>query len=302
MKERKRWFKRREPPNVWNNKFHFRRWFKEHVFGPGGLFKAILRVASAKQIISIIAAVLLACYGIAAIYNKSGDFNISIDHPMEEAGFLLSDTPDFDTSYVSLVGDPIEGITNININDIDPNVTKINGSHNGRNYIAYTFYLKNGSATDSQYQYEIKVRHSTKNTENAVWVMCFENDVMRLYAKANQNGSPECQYSSHEFPFIDAAFDQEYMQSTITNENRGNLTQDIIDYHKFSNLNGVYQLKTLPFVSDNVICRQTGIQIAQNEVHKFTVVVWIEGEDPECVNDILGGTIELALQFYYVKD
>ncbi len=35
------------------------------------------------------------------------------------------------------------------------------------------------------------------------------------------------------------------------------------------------------------------------EMDKYTVVIWLEGEDPECVNDILGGTIELILRIKY---
>jgi len=35
------------------------------------------------------------------------------------------------------------------------------------------------------------------------------------------------------------------------------------------------------------------------EVDKFTVVIWLEGEDPECMNDILGGTIEMMMKLRY---
>ena len=40
-------------------------------------------------------------------------------------------------------------------------------------------------------------------------------------------------------------------------------------------------------------------QIWPGEVDKYTVVIWLEGEDPECVNDILGGTIEMMFKFKY---
>ncbi len=40
---------------------------------------------------------------------------------------------------------------------------------------------------------------------------------------------------------------------------------------------------------------QTGLQPGQ--VVRYTVVVWFEGNDPECVNDILGGSVKLTLGF-----
>lgn len=35
--------------------------------------------------------------------------------------------------------------------------------------------------------------------------------------------------------------------------------------------------------------------LGAGEVRRYTIVVWFEGNDPECVDDILGGTVELSL-------
>lgn len=40
---------------------------------------------------------------------------------------------------------------------------------------------------------------------------------------------------------------------------------------------------------------QTGLQPEQ--VVRYTVIIWFEGDDPECVNDILGGSVKLSLGF-----
>ena len=32
-----------------------------------------------------------------------------------------------------------------------------------------------------------------------------------------------------------------------------------------------------------------------DESDRYTVVVWLEGEDPECVNDIMGGEVKLKM-------
>ena len=30
---------------------------------------------------------------------------------------------------------------------------------------------------------------------------------------------------------------------------------------------------------------------------RFTVVIWLEGDDPDCVNDILGGELKMHMDF-----
>ena len=34
------------------------------------------------------------------------------------------------------------------------------------------------------------------------------------------------------------------------------------------------------------------------DLDKITVVVWIEGDDPECVNNILGGEMKMHMDIY----
>jgi hypothetical protein len=33
------------------------------------------------------------------------------------------------------------------------------------------------------------------------------------------------------------------------------------------------------------------------EVDRYTVVIWLEGEDPECVNEIMGGEAKFSMAF-----
>jgi hypothetical protein len=38
------------------------------------------------------------------------------------------------------------------------------------------------------------------------------------------------------------------------------------------------------------------------EVDRFTVVIWLEGWDPECVNDIMEGRFTLSMNFNVLTD
>jgi hypothetical protein len=38
------------------------------------------------------------------------------------------------------------------------------------------------------------------------------------------------------------------------------------------------------------------------EVHKYTVVIWLEGDDPDCTNDCIGGHLGVDMQFQLVEE
>ena len=43
------------------------------------------------------------------------------------------------------------------------------------------------------------------------------------------------------------------------------------------------------FESENLIVKKDVDNFASGDVAKITVVIWLEGDDPDCVDDILGG-------------
>jgi hypothetical protein len=54
---------------------------------------------------------------------------------------------------------------------------------------------------------------------------------------------------------------------------------------------------TTPFVSDEVVMEDVLTGFKVDTVHKYTIVMWIEGDDPECVNDIIGGSVRFSMDF-----
>ena len=83
----------------------------------------------------------------------------------------------------------------------------VDGEHNGANYVAYTFYLKNKTLDEHDYHYELAVQSTSKNVDTASWVMVFKNGEQQIYAQENPNGYAECIYSKWEFPFMEYAED-----------------------------------------------------------------------------------------------
>lgn len=54
---------------------------------------------------------------------------------------------------------------------------------------------------------------------------------------------------------------------------------------------------TQRFLSPTRIISVKGRELEPEQVDKYTFVLWLEGEDPECVNDILGGFIKMCMDF-----
>ena len=252
------------------HRFHY--WW----LGGRSITRSIFRMAAAWQGVAVIGGVLMTGYVMAAFYTGAGEFVIRVDHPGEKR-LILSDTPDFPEEKILLKGTAIDEADNISIYDIDPEIAEIDGDHNGPEYIAYTFYVKNVSFDPITYNRTLSIRRAGKGIEKAAWVMIYENGEQSIYAAERADGTPEWQWSEYEFPFMEQAKDP------------GMMTKDG---------NG-YRLTTTPFVSNKIVETGQRADIQPGEVDKYTVVIWLEGEDPECVNDILGGTIEMMFKFKY---
>ena len=62
-------------------------------------------------------------------------------------------------------------------------------------------------------------------------------------------------------------------------------------------MNGEPEPGTVPFMAKTRIISLQPKEIKVNQVEKFTVVAWVEGEDPDCTNDLLGGFVKMTMNF-----
>ena len=53
---------------------------------------------------------------------------------------------------------------------------------------------------------------------------------------------------------------------------------------------------TKMFVSETVAVLEQRKKMKPHSQDRFTIVVWIEGDDPECLNDLLGGEIKMHME------
>ena len=66
-------------------------------------------------------------------------------------------------------------------------------------------------------------------------------------------------------------------------------------YAKKSAIDGKAEEGTKKFVSKTIAVLEQRKKLKANAKDRFTVVVWIEGDDPECTNALLGGEIKMHM-------
>ena len=119
----------------------------------------------------ILIAIVAAAYAVSYFYDKYGSFTVKISkYDMIDQGLTLSETPDYTTSNSRLNADILYDMTNISGEDLPDNIDKINGSHNGEGYIAYTFYLINSGKDTLSYDSEMTIENVTNGVDEAVRV------------------------------------------------------------------------------------------------------------------------------------
>ena len=205
------------------------------------------------KILSILLALLVTFTGVvyiaAVLYEQTGSFTISIDkHEMYKYGLSLSETRDMTKPTTTLNAKIAEKMTNISGDTIDANVDMIDGEHNGRDYIAYTFYVQNAGEAEVAYDYEIRMSGVTNGLDEAIRI--------RLYV---DGGEP-------------------------------------VDYAKTKSDGSGAEPGTTEFHSATTVLLDRVDGFEPGDVTKFTVVIWIEGNDPDCIDWLIGGKMRLDMQ------
>ena len=178
---------------------------------------------------------------------QAGKFTVSSKDA--ERGLILSETVDFAKPSAALTAEPVEAMDNITYEWLPNNLTETDGSHNGDNYLCYTYYVKNTGEEAFDYAASISIDYMKKNVDNAVRVQVYRNDTVTVYAKQAKDGNPE----------VDPMFE------------------------------------TTPFVNGRIVMDEARTGFNVGDVDKYTIVVWLEGNDPECVDDILGGELKMSM-------
>lgn len=199
-------------------------------------------------ILSIVLALLI-LWLLSLVLTQWGDLVISTDRNLREQGLVMSTDSKFKTTAIELSAPQVKEVTNITYKWLPTDLDKHNGSHNGRNYLAYTFYLKNGGVKTLDYEGTMNITGVANGMDEAIRIMIYKNGKSIIYAKP--------QYK---------------------NRNKA-------------------ETGTIAFLDSKTVMKTKTVDFKPGQVDKYTVVIWIEGNDSECVNDILGGHVRSEILF-----
>ena len=189
-------------------------------------------------------------YLVLYVVYQGGKFTVTLDKNLSNRkSVFLSESGKFSGKTRELSAETIHYMDNISINWLPENIDQEKtGSHNGDNYIAYTFYVVNAGKEKVHYWYEIDIDDSILSVDEAIRIMIIQNGEKTVYAKE-------------------------------------------------SPINGEAEIGTKKFASDTIAILEQRKNFKPNSKDRYTVVLWIEGDDPECKNDLLGGEIKLHMYF-----
>lgn len=208
--------------------------------------KKLIKIA--KLVLLFLLLILLILYIVMGVVYNNGNFSITLDKNLYfDRQILIYDDPDYKVYRTELYASAVEYFDNISYKWLPDNLGEVNGSQNGENYIAYTFYIENMGEDVSDYWTEIIVDDVVKNVDEAVRIRVYKNGEYETYAKIGANGEAE--------------------------------------------------KETTPFVSDKLVAFDHVENFSPGDINKYTIVMWIEGSDPECTDNILGGEVKVHMEF-----
>lgn len=210
--------------------------------------QALLRIGTLQKVLICVALFMAVLFGISFMQENMGNFTINLNRlELFRRGVAIADNSQFEGATARLTAEAVSDGTNIAADDLPNNLDEIDGSHNGKNYVAYTFYIRNAGKEDLSYNAKLKIASASKGVEKAARVRVYRNGEPTTYAAPAANGGNEAGCENFE--------------------------------------------------SDEVVCHLANGTFKVGYVDKYTVVIWLDGDDPECIDNIIGGAVEFAMDF-----
>ena len=207
---------------------------------------ALLRLDKMRIILLVLLLLIAFLFILAFMQEKMGNFTINLNRlELYRKGIAIDDKGTFDDPTARLTVKTVEDATNITITDLPDDLDNIDGDHNGYNYMAYTYYVRNAGKEDVKYVAKVRLDSCAKGAEKAVRIAVWRNGKRTVYAAPAADGGPE--------------------DGCVSFEN------------------------------DKIVCSYEEPDFLVGNVDKYTIVIWMEGEDPECVDAIVGGSVQFSM-------
>lgn len=202
----------------------------------------------AKGILAILLLVIIVTYFAFTMLYNGYNFTISLDENLYyENKVIIYDDSEYKVYRQQIKVESLEKFDNISYKWLPQDLDEYEGSHNGENYLAYSFYIENMGENTINYWSELIIDDVIKNVDEAIRFMIYFDGEPTTYAKKSARGNPES--------------------------------------------------GTVAFQSEEVVTSSMVEGFKPGDKHKYTIVMWLEGSDLECTNNIIGGEIKAHMEF-----
>lgn len=202
----------------------------------------------------IVLLLLLNLYIILRFMYQEKSFTVYLDNGDSiEKNLVIYETKEDKRARMYLKADVLYELSTTSLDWLPEELpTEADGSHNGNNYIAYTFYAENWGQETINYTATIKIDDVIRNMDEAIRVVVYKNDEKTVYAKtSSKTGEPE----------------------------EG----------------------TKAFVDETTIMAERTENFKVGDIDKYTVVIFVEGNDSECTDALIGGEIGIYMKLIEEK-
>ena len=172
------------------------------------------------------------------------------------------------------------------------------GEKGSVDYFKYTFYVRNTGTKTAQYNLSLKYEESGKphsgadiSLDDTLRVMLYENDLnsdehnKAVYAKASGD--------ARRIRYIDENGEERYMTTDLEF-----LSKHPAYYVDEADMNE-YPLVDASFIDNSTLLKLSTKGFAMNDVKRYTLVMWLEGEDLQSNNSIaspVGAGLKIGIE------
>ena len=270
----------------------------------------------------VLTLVLLLVWIISWLQVTVGDLVITVDSGAVRKGIVISTNADGSDPQTEMSASMAKEVTNITYDWLPATLDlEAEGSHNGKNYLAYTFYLSNNSRrSDKPTEETVKVKstlkmvRAAKSADEAIRIMIYRNGEPTIYAKRNitlrDPATNLPQYDADGNPVIDRSegadvVPLETRYKKVIPEDYTRPDELVPPEEQVQNKDAVETtdeaLTLVEFNDDEVVFELDEEELAPGDKTKYTIVIWVEGDDPECVDEIRGGFVKMNW-FFSIDD
>lgn len=209
-----------------------------------------------------ILAMLLAFYG-----SYSGNFIITLDNKDVFSSISLVEEKDSNLTSPRLYADSVSDLPDLSFDELKLlEAVEADGNYFDPEfkYFAYSFYLVNNGLETVNIEMEYRITEVHRQTDEMIRIIIIKNDDIENLSADNLKMYKKADKVPHEYNPAHPVAEQ--------------------------------------FVDDKTVFKSEIEAFAPEQRIKFTVIIYIEGEDPDSTDDKYGGQIKMSLRFSIIED